>query len=122
MTNILDNPFVIQEHCTPDGGHWDLMLQIGESLWTWRLYHPPHHIQDVPTTVEKIADHPLRFLSYEGPVQNFTASVKIVDAGHFNLIKQAQREIEFQANGKYLNGHFLLRHQQDEIWFLSRCE
>jgi hypothetical protein len=120
MTSSPGNAFVIQEHTTPDGGHWDLMLQIGDVLWTWRLHHPPHHILDTPASIEKIADHPLRFLSYEGPVQNYTASVKIVDTGSFAMTTQTEREMEFEANGRILTGRFQLRHEQDDIWFLSR--
>jgi hypothetical protein len=120
MPHSLNNPFVIQKHCTPDGGHWDLMLQIEKNLWTWRLHHPPEHIGYTPMAVERIVDHPLRFLTYEGPVQNHTASVKIIDNGRFTIIRQTDREIEFEAGGKTLSGQFQLRLKQDDIWILLK--
>jgi hypothetical protein len=120
MSNSLENRFVIQKHSTPDGGHWDLMLQIENTLWTWRLGHPPEHIGDTPISVERIADHPLRFLTYEGSVQNHTASVKIIDHGNFKITKQTDSEIEFEAGGKTLSGQFQLRLEQEDIWSLLR--
>jgi hypothetical protein len=120
MLNSVDNRFVIQKHSTPDGGHWDLMLQIENTLWTWRMHHPPEHIGNTPVSVEKIVDHPLRFLTYEGPVQNYTASVKMIDKGSFKITKQSVNEIEFEANGETLTGRFQLRFEQEDIWFLVR--
>jgi bifunctional non-homologous end joining protein LigD len=120
MKNSLENSFVIQEHSTPEGTHWDLMLQIEDTLWTWRLHHPPQHIQDTPVPAEKIADHPLRFLSYEGSVQNHTGSVKIADRGSFTLLKQTEKEISFETAGQILKGEFQLQLQQDNFWLLSR--
>ena len=120
MSDSMDKQFVIQKHITPDGGHWDLMLQIEDTLWTWRLHHSPEHIQDTPIAAEKIADHPLRFLTYEGSVQNHTALVKIADKGTFRITKQTDKEIEFEADGKTLSGQFQLHLEQDEIWSLLR--
>jgi hypothetical protein len=113
-----DNQFVIQKHCTPDGEHWDLMLQIENALWTWRLCQLPEPIGNTPIAAEKIADHPLRFLTYEGPVQNHTASVKIVDHGKFKITKQADMKIDFEADGKTLLGQFQLKAKQENIWSL----
>jgi len=120
MPNVIENQFVIQQHNTPDGGHWDLMLQIEDALWTWRLHHSPQHIHSIPIVVEKIADHPLRFLTYEGPVQNHTATVKIVDHGNFEVIKQSDKDIQFEAHGKTLSRQFQLHLEQDNIWSLLR--
>ncbi len=112
--------FVIQEHTRPEGVHWDLMLQLGDVLRTWRLSVPPEQIQNEPIPAEKIADHPLRFLSYEGPVQNNTASVKIADRGSFKLLEQTEKEISFETAGQILKGKFQLQLQQNNLWLLSR--
>ena len=78
--------FVIHEHTTPDGVHWDLMLEMDDCLWTWRLNTPPAEIKDEPIPAERIHDHPLRFLTYEGPVQNNAGQVTIADKGTYNVI------------------------------------
>jgi len=75
--------FVIAEHTTPNGVHWDLMLEMDDCLWTWRLNVPPVEIKNKPISAERIHDHSLRFLTYEGPVQNNTGSVKIADKGTY---------------------------------------
>lgn len=122
MTSSSVNSFVIQEHTTPSDSHWDLMLEIGEFLWSWRLYYEPNYLLNEPLIAEKIHDHPKRFLSYEGPVQNHTATVKIIDSGKYTMVKQSEHEIEFQAFGKILTGEFLLQHTQDRNWLLSKVK
>ncbi|MHC4290379.1 MAG: DNA polymerase ligase N-terminal domain-containing protein, partial [Planctomycetota bacterium] len=67
--------FVVIEHTTSDGVHWDLMLDRGEVLWTWRLDTTPGKIAEKAVSAERISDHPRRFLAYEGPVQNNTGQV-----------------------------------------------
>jgi hypothetical protein len=79
--------FVISEHTTKSGVHWDLMLEMDDGLWTWRLNVPPAEIKNKPIPAERIHDHPLRFLTYEGPVQNDTGNVKIVEKGTYILSK-----------------------------------
>jgi hypothetical protein len=118
--NIPGNTFVIQEHTTPADVHWDLMLQFGDVLWTWRLGIGPGKIQDTPVPAEKIADHPMRFLSYEGPVQNHTGSVYIADSGSFSIFSQTEREISFETAGRILKGSFMLTVQKNNLWLLSR--
>jgi hypothetical protein len=96
------------------------MLQLGNVLRTWRLSVPPEQIQKEPIPAEQITDHPLRFLTYEGPVQNYTASVKIVDKGSFKITKQSDNEIDFETSGETLTGQFQLQLVQNDIWFLRR--
>lgn len=83
MNSDSQKQFVIQQHTTPDGVHWDLMLEMDDCLWTWRLNVPPTEIKNKPISAERIHDHPLRFLTYEGPVQNNTGKVKITDKGTY---------------------------------------
>ena len=71
--------FVVQEHETPKGIHWDLMLEQGDILMTFRLEETPQEANRHPIQAVKIFDHPLRFLSYEGPVQQGTGRVRIID-------------------------------------------
>jgi hypothetical protein len=85
--DMKDKRFVIQEHQTSEGVHWDLMLEQDDVLTTFRL--PVGRASALalscgdarPTRAERIFDHPLRFLWYEGPVQNGTGRVRIVDRG-----------------------------------------
>jgi len=72
-----DKRFVIQEHQTPEGVHWDLMLEQGDVLATFRLQEPPGQVLVHAVRAERIVDHPMRFLWYEGPVQNGAGRVRI---------------------------------------------
>lgn len=70
---------------------------------------PPAEIGNAPLRLEKIADHPPRFLTYEGPVQNNTGSVRIADHGTAELIEQTQEVLTITFNGRHLKGQFTLR-------------
>jgi hypothetical protein len=111
-------PFVIDEHTTPTGVHWDLMLQMGDALWTWRLAVHPEKIGSNSVAAERIADHPLRFLSYQGPVQNHTGSVRIAECGECTLENQTQHELTLHFKGKSLTGRYMLTQQNENCWLL----
>ena len=57
--------FTILEHDHPFL-HWDLLMQQGKSLATWRLLQKPGKGYWIPS--EKLPDHRLIYLDYEGPV------------------------------------------------------
>ena len=58
MNQNFQKQFVIQQHTTPNGVHWDLMLEMNNCLWTWRLNTPPEKITNAPVSAERIQDHP----------------------------------------------------------------
>lgn len=115
-----ESEFVIQQHTTPEGYHWDLMLQSGDVLWTWRMTVSPEHINTACLPIERIVDHPLRFLSYEGPVQNNTGRVKIADKGCFRMISVKIDSLCVDVQGKILQGIFTLTCQSGNLWMLVR--
>lgn len=115
-----DSEFVIQQHSTPEGIHWDLMLQRGDVLWTWRMTISPEHINTACLSIERIVDHPLRFLSYEGPVQNKTGQVKIADKGSYRLISEKTDSLCIDVQGKILQRTFTLTRQTEKFWILAR--
>lgn len=71
--------FVILQHDVLDGTHFDLMLEAGPSLKTWKLPEPPRPGVDVDC--EALADHRLAYLDYEGPVSGDRGSVTRWDRG-----------------------------------------
>lgn len=108
------NLFVILEHVTQDGTHWDLMLENQAVLWTWRLDISsgiPHRI-----AAERIADHPLRFLVYEGPVQNGTASVRRLDSGSLLYDQITAETITGELRGNRFHGRFVLHMETAPLW------
>ncbi|MFO0864423.1 MAG: DNA polymerase ligase N-terminal domain-containing protein [Gemmataceae bacterium] len=73
--------FVLLEHDHPTL-HWDLMLEEGDSLRTWRL--PSPRFGGEPMEATSLAPHRLAYLDYEGPVSGGRGSVKRVDAGTYS--------------------------------------
>ena len=111
-----DKRFVIHEHSTNDGSHWDLMLETENALQTFRLDTHPRQILQTPANAEQIHDHPLKFLTYQGPVQNGKANVKIVDSGTYDLQHQTNEKIELHLAGQTLSGKFILILLTDKRW------
>ena len=113
------NKFVIQKHTKADDTHWDLMLQAGSVLQTWRLDCPPKKLQGQTITAIKIFDHPLKFLTYEGSVNDGKGQVEIVDSGTYKLLAKNPEFKELKFKGKILKGIFtLVRFENDEWDFL----
>lgn len=106
MNSDPQKQFVISEHTTPDGVHWDLMLEMDDVLWTWRLNSLPEDLKNKPIPAERIHDHPLRFLTYEGPVQNGTGNVMITEKGSYNIIEETDTILTFDLNGNILCGRY----------------
>jgi len=114
----MSSRFVVQEHTTPDGIHWDLMLEEGEALTTFRLERPPGAVSTGAIRATKIFDHPLKFLTYEGPVQKRTGKVRIVDSGICDLSDEGEHVITLELRGTILQGGFTLTRTEGASWQL----
>ena len=98
--------FVLLEHDHPVL-HWDLMLECGDALRTWRLERVPTVAATIPA--EPLPDHRIAYLEYQGPVSGDRGVVKRVDAGEFTQTgldsDVVDREvIELQLAGTRLRG------------------
>ncbi len=111
-----DRRFVVQEHTTSEGVHWDLMLEKGDGLTTFRLAEGPAVVLHHAIGAEKIFDHPLRFLTYEGPVQQGTGRVRIVEKGDLRLLTSSEKAIVMELEGDVLRGVFELTQTQEAQW------
>ena len=119
--NTQDKRFVIHEHSTTDQIHWDLMLEVEDILQTYRLDKPPEEMIHKPADAIRIADHSLKFLSYEGPVQNETGSVRIRDHGTYSTFTEGE-DIKLTLNGKILKGKFALNNKGSDNWILTAID
>lgn len=111
--------FVVQEHQTPDGVHWDLMIEQGGMLTTFRLAERPEQALAHPVQAERIFDHPLRFLTYEGPVQKGTGRVHIVERGTYRSIEWQDDRLALVLNGTILNGAFTFVRTAEAGWYFA---
>ena len=108
--------FVIQKHIKASNLHWDLMLEAGEVLETYRLELPPEKLMHQTSSATRIFDHPLKFLTYEGSVNKGKGTVEIIEAGTYQLLSESECKKEFQFEGKILKGKFSLVHIKDDNW------
>ncbi len=113
----MSSRFVVQEHTTPDGVHWDLMLEKGDVLTTFRLGQPPAAVLSGTVPATKIFDHPLKFLTYEGPVQKGTGKVRIVERGTCDVSVEAEDVIALRLHGTILQGDCTLTPAKEKAAF-----
>lgn len=105
-SKVKQEQYVIHRHSRGEQIHWDLMLKTGPALRTYRLDVPPEELSRTGVRVEQIFDHPLKFLTYEGPVQNGTGSVKLADSGTYKILDEQQDTLEVEFYGQVLAGRY----------------
>ena len=71
--------------------HWDLLLEAGKVAWTWRLLDEPG--PDRTVRAERIGDHRLQYLDYEGPVSRDRGQVSRWDAGTYRILNETEEEL-----------------------------
>ena len=92
--------------------HWDLMLEpasagkAGDFLETYRIGKPPEQWGSEPIEAVRIFDHPLKFLTYEGSVNQGKGSVKIADRGTYRVLSQNEKQMILEISGVILKGEF----------------
>jgi len=95
--------------------HWDLLLEAGETAWTWRLSERretrderrepaelsrAEHLPSGPLLIERIADHRLLYLDYEGPVSGNRGHVARVDWGEYCISAECEAEFQVRLSGQ----------------------
>lgn len=115
-----DKRFVIQKHTRGGNVHWDFMFHLGKSLQTYRLDKAPEEVLHQSASAVKIFNHPLKFLTYQGPVNKGRGNVQLTEAGTYQIIHQKHNRIELNLNGQILKGNFTLTHIKNDEWQFTR--
>jgi len=105
-------PYVVLKHDSPDGVHFDFMLQVGEVLRTWALPQPP--IAGAEMVGRALPDHRLKYLEYEGPISGNRGSVVRRDGGDYRLLQEGKSEMTVELSGEKFTGRALLRRLSEE--------
>jgi hypothetical protein len=108
--------FVVLEHDHPFL-HWDLMLEAGASLRTWRLAAPPAAGAEVEAT--PLGEHRRLYLDYEGPVSGDRGRVARWDHGTFAWEGAGEGSVAVRLEGGRLRGLLRLERQADGPWRAS---
>ena len=137
----MSRPFVLLRHVCPDEfetpSHWDFMLEADGVLMTWQLRRLPsswsaalqQRAVSSPTTAPtpspttspttapaiRLADHRLAYLDYEGPLSGNRGSVRCVDRGTYEVVKECSERLVVELQGSILSGAVTLL-QQGSSW------
>ena len=108
--------FVILEHDHP-ALHWDLMLERGGALQTWRLARPPLR-PHAAILAAALPDHRLAYLDYEGPVSGDRGTVTRWDRGEYEPTETAD-ELILNLAGERVQGRASLRLLRGGEWVFT---
>ncbi len=107
--------FTISHHTgSKDGDHYDLMLEHGDGLRTWRLVNTAFQTFQV---ARQIKDHRKSYLDYEGEVSGERGRVKIWDSGTYSVDEWKDDRIQVALVGRSLKTRLLMtlgpKHPED---------
>ena len=94
------------------------MLEHDGTLWTWSLAELPQPGQSV--SAEKLADHRLAYLDYEGDISNNRGTVTRVDQGDFDLLEHSSSIVRTTIRGSKLCGLLTIA-QETNHWSVGLC-
>lgn len=114
----------------PRPTHCDLMLETGDALATWALAELPADWQTLlddsqlkfassnSVDAERLPEHRLAYLDYEGPVSSGRGSVRRLDTGNFMMTNDPN---VYVIEGEFLRGTILLQPptENSERWRLT---
>ena len=111
--------YVLLRHDTPADQarpvHWDLMLERDGVLWTWALGEQPQSKHRL--LGERLADHRIAYLEYEGPISGDRGEVRRITSGEFEFQHVAQDRIELRIHSGELPGQVeLVRQAESQRW------
>jgi hypothetical protein len=112
--------FVVLKHTSGKDVHWDFMLEWGKTLQTYRLEKAPEETLHQTADAVRIFNHPLKFLTYQGPVNRGRGSVRVIETGTYQIIHREQNRLELNLDGQILKGKFTLIHRKDNNWRFSK--
>jgi hypothetical protein len=113
--------FVLHKHSDYGPTHWDLMLETGDVLATWRVEADPLAIspgRQIEST--RIHDHRRAYLDYSGQVSGGRGLVARQDAGRLSVTSCDDDLWRFELGGSVLQGLFELRRVADDRWMLRK--
>jgi len=90
------------------------MIEWGDVLKTWRLDNPPEKLATEKTKATPIFDHDKKFLTYQGPVNNGTGKVEIVEEGTYKIELNNDKMLKIIFDGKVLKGNIAFEQEKFE--------
>ncbi len=114
----LGRRFVLLRHRMPEdcarASHWDLMIEDCGTLATWALSARPDVERE--QKAERLPDHRLAYLSYQGPLSSNLGDVERWDGGICELLEQIPSRWKVVLQGMRLQGELTLSRSSDGSW------
>ena len=121
--------FVVLRHDVPSGVgrglHWDFMLETGDVLCTWALAEKPEPT-GTSCLAERLDDHRLIYLDYEGNVSGNRGTVTRLDRGDYTAAeddspRDDDSTVIVRLKGRLLKGTATLTRcaGEDQRWRFS---
>jgi hypothetical protein len=102
--------FVILLHETQDNTprptHFDLVFEHAGVLRTWATEKLPTLSEAV--IAERLADHRLAYLDYDGEISGGRGRVSRVEEGHYDVIEETESNLVLRIRGAKLTGTLTL--------------
>jgi len=95
------------------------MLENGAVLATWQVQKHPGLWPGESVTCHKIADHRMKYLSYQGPISSQRGDVHIVAAGTYQLLEAGEKKWRLVLCGDKISGELKLTLLEDNVWQLD---
>ena len=112
--------FVVLRHCVSRNDvHFDLMVDSGDAMATWRCPEAPETASGAAMTCEKLADHRRRYLEYEGPLSQNRGDVRRHDGGYCRLLAAGDGVWQIAFRGTRLRGEYELSSLDQDRRFWS---
>jgi hypothetical protein len=98
------------------------MFEVGESLRTWSLQQLPTACRGVQgasvadgdaVVADRLPDHRLAYLEYEGPVSGERGAVRRLDRGECRVLIDSDNRFEAEIAGEKLRGTVTLERVGD---------
>ena len=100
--------------------HWDLLLEHGDCLRSWRLLREPTFDQGI--AAEALPDHRPLYLDYEGPVGGGRGEVRRWDRGDYETESESETRIVVRIRGDRLSGRATLQASGVGWTIYFRCD
>lgn len=114
--------FVVLHHEGHGDPHWDLMIECGSVLATWRLPLPRPVADSLAGPAERIRNHRPAYLGYEGPIGGGRGDVRRLAGGEMRILRFSEARCRFRIPTGFFSGDYVLERNADgPLWTLSVC-
>lgn len=121
--------FVIQEHRTARGSHWDLRMELNGTYKSWTIPKGPSVDPRKPRLAIETPFHEIKYGEWEGVIEKgLYGAGKVIqwDAGRYKSSQDFERaikegKIEFKLKGQKLKGSWVLI-KTSKGWILRKMK